>query len=69
MDALAEKLDTRLREWNPETAAQARERIAEIIELADQDVLDIAWSRAAEQEVQKGHTVPSPPRISQESST
>lgn len=51
MDALAEKLDARLREWKPETAAQARERVAEVIELADHDILDIARSRAAEQEV------------------
>jgi hypothetical protein len=34
----------------PETAAQVRERIAEIIELADHDV-DLLRSRAAEQEV------------------
>ncbi len=51
MDALAEKLDARLREWRPETAAEARERIAEIIELADADLLDVARSRAVEQEV------------------
>jgi hypothetical protein len=51
MDALAEKLDARLREWKPETAAQARERIAEVIELADHGVLDIAPSRSGEQEV------------------
>ena len=51
VDALAEKLDARLREWKPETAAEARERIAEVIELADHDVLDIARSRATEQEV------------------
>jgi len=51
MDALAEKLDARLREWKPETAADARERIAEVIELADHDVLDIARARCAEQEV------------------
>ena len=51
MDALAEKLDARLREWEPETAAEARERIAEVIELADQDILDLARSRAAEQKV------------------
>ncbi len=51
MDALAEKLDARLREWKPETAAEARERIIEVIELADHDVLDIARSRATEQEV------------------
>jgi hypothetical protein len=51
VDRLAEKLDARLREWKPETAAEARERIAEVIELADHDVLDIVRSRAAEQEV------------------
>jgi hypothetical protein len=49
MDALAEKLDARLREWKPETAAEARERITEVIELADHDLLDVARSRAAEQ--------------------
>lgn len=51
MDALAEKLNKRLRQWRPDTAAQARERILEVIELADQDLLDVARSRAAEQEV------------------
>ena len=51
MDALAEKLDGRLRDWKPETAAEARERINEVIELADHDILDIARSRASEQEV------------------
>ena len=51
MDALVEKLDARLREWKPETAAEARERITEVIELADHDVLAVARSRAAEQEV------------------
>ena len=51
MDALAKKLDARLREWEPETAAVARERIMEVISLADRDVLDLARSRATEQEV------------------
>ena len=51
MDALAEKLDARLRQWKPETAAAARERIGELIDLADDDVLDLVRSRAAEQEV------------------
>ena len=50
MDALAEKLDTRLRTWKPETAAQVRERVTEVIELADEDVLDVMRSRAREQE-------------------
>lgn len=51
MDALAEKLDARLRQWKLETAAEARQRIAELTDLLDQGVLDIARSRAAEQEV------------------
>ena len=51
MGALAEKLDERLRQWKPDTAAEARERISEVIELADSDILEIARSRAAEQEV------------------
>ena len=51
MDALVEKLAARLRQWKPGTAAEARERIAEVIELADHDVLDFGRSRAAEQEV------------------
>ena len=51
MDALAEKLDTKLRTWKPETAARVRERIAEVMELADDDVLDLMRSRAREQEV------------------
>jgi hypothetical protein len=51
MDPLAEKLDTKLRTWKPETAAEVRERVAEVIELADDDVLDVMRSRAREQEV------------------
>jgi hypothetical protein len=51
MDALAEMLDARLRQWKPETAAQARAAISELIELADADALDISSSRTVEQEV------------------
>jgi hypothetical protein len=51
MGALVEKLDARLRDWKPETSAEVRERISEVIELADHDILDIARSRAAEQDV------------------
>jgi hypothetical protein len=51
MDPLAEKLDTKLRTWKPETAAEVREHVAEVIELADDDVLDVMRSRAREQEV------------------
>lgn len=51
MDALTEKLEAKLREWKPETAAQVRARIAEVIELADHGVLDLLRSRIVEQEV------------------
>jgi hypothetical protein len=51
MDALIEKLDARLRQWKPETAAHVRQCVAEVIDLADQDILDLVRSRVAEQEV------------------
>ena len=51
MDVLARQLDAKLREWQPETADQVRQRITEIIELADQNALDVLRSRVVEQEV------------------
>ena len=51
MDTLVERLDSKLREWKPETAAQVRERVAEIMALADQEALDLLRSRAVEQAV------------------
>ena len=51
MDALVAQLDMKLREWTPEMADQVRQRVAEIMALADQDVLDVARSRAVEQDV------------------
>jgi hypothetical protein len=51
MDALAEKLDSKLRIWKPETAAEVRERVTEVIELADGDALDVMRARSREQEV------------------
>jgi hypothetical protein len=51
MDALAKQLDAKLREWTPETAAQVRQRVTEIMALADQGLLDVMRSRAVEQEV------------------
>lgn len=51
MDALVERLDAKLREWTPSTVEQVRQRIAEIIDLADQDALDVLRSRVVEQEV------------------
>ena len=44
-------LDAKLREWAPETAAQVRQRVTEIMALVDQDLLDVMRSRAVEQEV------------------
>jgi hypothetical protein len=51
MDVLAEQLDTKLRQWQPDTAKQVRIRVTEIIDLADQNALDILRSRTAEQEI------------------
>jgi ABC-type sugar transport system ATPase subunit len=51
MDSVVEKLDAKLKQWNPDTAEQVKQRVAEIIDLADQDALDIMRSRTIEQEV------------------
>ncbi len=51
MDRLLETLNARLHEWKPETAARVRERVIEIIGLADQDALDLLRSRMVEQDV------------------
>ena len=50
MDALAERLDSKLRQWKPETANLVRRQVTEIIEVTDQDAIDIARSRRVEQE-------------------
>jgi hypothetical protein len=51
MDTLIEQLEARFRIWQPEMANQVRQRIVEIIEMADRDALDVLRSRAVEQEV------------------
>jgi len=51
MEALLETLNARLHQWKPETADQVRERLTEIIGLADQDALDLLRSRSREQEI------------------
>jgi hypothetical protein len=51
MDVLAERLDRKLQEWSQETAELVRHQVVEIIELADQGLLDIVRSRKVEQEV------------------
>jgi len=45
---LLEKLDAKLKEWKPETAAEVRQSVAEMMALADQDALDLMRSRAIE---------------------
>jgi hypothetical protein len=60
MDVLIETLDAKLREWKPETAAQVRQRVTEIIGLADQDALDLLRSRTVEQDVLDMLDEPSP---------
>ena len=51
MDVLVKRLDAKLREWKPNIAVEVRERISEIIDLADRDALDIMRSRTVEQEI------------------
>ena len=51
MDALAEQLDKKLQEWSAETADLVRCEVVELMELADQGLLDVARSRKVEQEV------------------
>lgn len=51
MDVLIAELDAKLRQWNPDVVVLVRQCILEVIEMADQDVLDIMRSRAVEQEV------------------
>jgi hypothetical protein len=51
MDTLVEQLDAKFRVWQPDTADQVRQRILEIIEMADRDALDVLRSRTVEQEV------------------
>ena len=51
MDAVAEKLDAKLSEWNPQISAEVRALISEVIDAADHDALDLLRSRAVEQEV------------------
>jgi hypothetical protein len=51
MDVLAKRLDKKLQEWSAETAERVRCEVAELIELADQGLLEIVRSRKVEQEV------------------
>jgi hypothetical protein len=49
--AIAEKLDRKLSDWKPETASEVEKLVAEIINWADADALDLMRPRHLEQEV------------------
>ncbi|PYI93115.1 MAG: hypothetical protein DME97_07355 [Verrucomicrobia bacterium] len=51
MDSIAEKLDTKLNTWKPEISREVRAVIADVIDAADNDALDLFRSRAVEQDV------------------
>lgn len=51
VDAIAEKLDTKLSKWKPEISQEVRELVSQVIDAADNDALDLVRSRAVEQEV------------------
>ena len=51
MTAIAQKLDHKLETWDTERAAQVERLVAEIIELADADAIDLLPSRQVTQEV------------------
>jgi len=51
MDAIAEKLNEKLYQWEPHISEIVRSHIKEIIELADNDAFDVSRSRNVEQEV------------------
>jgi hypothetical protein len=51
VDAIAEKLDTKLSTWKPEISRQVRALVSAVIDAADNDALDILRSRKVEQEV------------------
>lgn len=51
MDAVAEKLDTKLSKWRPEISQKVRALVSQVIDAADNDALDLMRSRAVDQEV------------------
>lgn len=51
MEAIAEKLDTKLGKWKPEISREVRALVADVIEAADNNALDVMRSRTVEQEV------------------
>ena len=51
MPSVAQKLATKLDEWEPEVSREVERLVADIIALADINALDLARSRRVEQDV------------------
>mgnify|MGYP001601555442 CR=1 FL=1 len=51
MTAIAEELDRKMRDWPREKSATVERLVADIIEFAEEDSLDLLRSREVEQEV------------------
>ncbi|HKP04346.1 MAG TPA: hypothetical protein VJU77_13420 [Chthoniobacterales bacterium] len=51
VDAIVEKLDTKLSKWKPEISQEVRALVSQVIDAADNDALDLVRSRVVEQEV------------------
>lgn len=51
MTQIADRLDKKLAMWSPQVAAQVEQIVAEVIELADTQTLDLLPSRTVVQEV------------------
>jgi len=51
MDSLAELLDQKFHQWQPQTSEEVRRWVTEIIMLADHDTLGLLRSRSVEQSV------------------
>jgi hypothetical protein len=51
MSSIAQKLASKLEEWESEVSREVESLVAGIIELADLNLLDLARSRRVEQEV------------------
>lgn len=51
MTQLAQTLDKKLATWRPEVAAQVEQIVADVMDLADADAVDLLPSRTVVQEV------------------
>ena len=51
VDAISEKLDTKLSMWKPEISKEVRALVSQVIDAADNDALDMMRSRAVERQV------------------